>query len=166
MLTLFQKLVLYFVHNNRKKPEQQLDFSKFSRIGILYQKPEQEAAVLSFVEKLKLLKKETSLLALDEGSKAAEAVKLPQVLTQKDLLFSFPKNASLQPFLSRSFDLIINLGKDNCFPLLYVAATADAPVKVGPYHPELMPYYDLMFDVKPQDGIAAFIAQFNQFFKC
>jgi hypothetical protein len=74
------------------------------------------------------------------------------VITPADLdLFLRPKVKFIPPFLEHSFDMLINLGSPDDFPLYYLATMSKAGFKLG-QKKGIQPWpYDLMIDAETQD---------------
>lgn len=83
-------------------------------------------------------------------------------LRKTDLNWAFiPVSADAKEFISRSFDLIIDINPSSVFQLSCLVALSSAPMKVGPdvtEEPEKTPY-DMMIRTKKPFSIAVFLEQ-------
>ena len=70
---------------------------------------------------------------------------------QKDLnWFGLPVSKRTKDFIEAEFDICINIGSPECFPLKYITCRSSSPLKVGPYTDRDKEYYDIM--IKPEEN--------------
>ncbi|MBN1596995.1 MAG: hypothetical protein JW894_01770 [Bacteroidales bacterium] len=70
--------------------------------------------------------------------------------THKQLNWFYkPETESVNKFIKKPFDILINLSLDEPYPIQYILATSKARFKVGKYSEE-QPYLDLMIDLEKE----------------
>lgn len=81
----------------------------------------------------------------------------------KDLNWYFkPEPDFVEEFISRDFDLLINLSIDNVFPVDYIFALSNARFKTGKYT-EGYEFADLSIDIKKSGDIDYLIMQISHY---
>lgn len=63
-----------------------------------------------------------------------------------------PRDQSVQGFIDRDFDLLINLDQSDSLQMLYVAVASNAKFKVGLYQQTAFKIYDITLDYKSTKG--------------
>lgn len=76
-----------------------------------------------------------------------------------------PHGDEVSNFLSRDFDILIDLEKEPCLPLRFILAKSNASFKVGYYAEANEPFYDLMMATKESATFDDYIAQINHYLK-
>jgi len=69
-----------------------------------------------------------------------------------------PKNPSIDFFIEKKFDILIDLSLDTFFPVNYIVASSEAFLKVGRMVDDCS-YYDIMFDIKKEPTLDHLINQ-------
>jgi len=77
--------------------------------------------------------------------------------------FSKPVNDRVQDFISREFDLLIDLTMHEHLPVKYVVGLSKARCKVGRFSHENARYYDLMIKIQPMTALREFILQIKHY---
>jgi hypothetical protein len=86
--------------------------------------------------------------------------------TKGDLNWRYqPQCDQVNSFVSKNFDILIDFEKEPCLPLRYVLAESNAAFKVGYYHPENEPFYDMMLQTGERDTFDEYITQVNHYLK-
>lgn len=75
-----------------------------------------------------------------------------------------PAGTTVENFINEPYDILIDLTLSPVNPLRYVLLNSRSTFKVGRYHEENEPYYDLMIDQKGED-LDQFIQQINHYLK-
>ena len=66
-------------------------------------------------------------------------------------------------FVKQEFDILIDLEKEPCLPLRFILAESCAAFKVGYYHPDNEPFYDMMLASRENDTFDEYIKQVNHY---
>ena len=66
-------------------------------------------------------------------------------------------------FVKQNFDILIDLEKEPCLPLRFILAESQAAFKVGYYHPDNEPFYDMMLASGQNDTFDEYIKQVNHY---
>lgn len=69
-----------------------------------------------------------------------------------------PKNPSVDYFIDKPFDILIDLSLKDSFPIQYIVGLSKAKMKVGRFI-EKNSYYDLMIDIRKEPKLESFIKQ-------
>jgi len=135
------------------------------RIGILYSLDEVSDydVVSEFVTRLQHDHKEVKALGFVKNKNLVSRF-LPKLsydfFSAKDVnMFYKPVDAKVKDFISREFDLLIDLSLKETLPLQYIAGCSLAQCRVGKFTEENSACYDLMIDVGPSMPVKNFIDQ-------
>ena len=83
--------------------------------------------------------------------------------TKKQLnWFNKPNGSSAEQFMSKEFDLLVDLTTERFFPLEYILGASKAKFKVGRFYEENN-YYDLMIDIEKNKKLDFFIEQIKHY---
>jgi hypothetical protein len=171
-LSLIQKIRFRFARKNlqeehrklvRNRKSINLDSARY--VAVLYQLPDEESykKVEEFVK-----------LLTDKGIKVKVACYTEQkfiphyfipkllqdILTIKDVNWKFqPIKPFVKDFLEEEFDILIDLSLSEYLPLLYLAATSRAGLKLGRFNETHQDYFDLMIDIPEDATLDFFISQ-------
>lgn len=86
--------------------------------------------------------------------------------TRKDLNWYFkPVTPVVRNFVSRKFDILIDLHTGNNFPFRYIVAMSQANFKIGKYDRASERQYDFMISNAGQISVPQFIDQVNMYFR-
>ena len=138
---------------------------RIGKIGLLINVELLETDVFKrFVKKLGKITQEVQLLGFTEA-KEVEASLPIAAFSKKEVDWIWrPKGEKVVNFTKQSFDVLINLCQNNCYPLEYIAVAADAKYKIG----ALTNYpsnYDLMLETENVDffinQVEFFLAKFR-----
>ncbi|MEM6316350.1 MAG: hypothetical protein AAF960_01695 [Bacteroidota bacterium] len=106
--------------------------------------------VTAYINQLKKQTQTIQVLAFEDTKECTEDLPF-DVFCKKDLDWLWrPKEAIQRQFKQHQFDLLINCSQTDCFPLEYLAVSANANYKIG----ALTDYpnnYDLMLEAKSID---------------
>jgi len=82
------------------------------------------------------------------------------IFTLKDLnWYGKPSATSIYNFIKMDFDILIDIGPNNEYTLQYMSGLSKAKFKVGRYHANNEPYYDLMINVDKKPGTKHYVEQ-------
>lgn len=74
-----------------------------------------------------------------------------------------PKSDQTTNFINQRFDILIDLEKEPSLPLRFLLAQSKASFKVGHYHPDNEPFYDMMLATDEKDTFDQYINQVNHY---
>lgn len=141
-----------------------LDFNKVRTIAIIFDgtKSENEVIVKDFMAQLNKNGKKVELLGyLPTNLQSLNADY--NSFCKNDLdFFRFPKSKRVDEFIDQPFDILINLSTTNQMQLDFIAALANAKLRVGPYT-ERTHCYDLMIDHNEKSNLNSYIKQIDFF---
>ena len=132
-----------------------VNLSKASNIGILFEVPDDRTYQQVHDYILKLQEKKIRIKAIGfVKEKHLSAHFLPilsfDFIYARDVnWFGKPVSKRVQDFWSSDFDICINIGSAQCYPLKYILARSVSPLKVGPFTENDKELYDIM--IKPDD---------------
>ncbi|MEM1123515.1 MAG: hypothetical protein AAGJ18_23960 [Bacteroidota bacterium] len=116
---------------------------------------------LTYIRQLKQQTQTMQVLAYEDTKECTEELPF-DVFCKKDLDWLWrPREAIQRQFKQQHFDLLINCSQTDCFPLEYLAVSADANYKIGALT-EYPNNYDLMLDTK---GLNKYLEQVDFFIK-
>src|SRR5207237_953660 len=108
---------------------------------------------LGFVDKKELSQNQFAQLGLEFFSK-------------KNLNWKMiPNNRAVSNFINEKFDVIINLSKNEIFPLRYIAALSKARFRVGRFDKHFTYCYDLMIHTEADSDLKQFIQQAENYLR-
>ena len=146
-----------------------INMEEASKVGILYYL-EDEATypkVSAYVKKLQDAGKKVKALGYVEDKRLTV-----QLLPKLSFDFLYPSGLSwnyksvsthAKDFIEEDYDILIDLGMDDHFPLIYITGTSKARFKVGLKSDRRSPYLDLMIDLKEKDGLDDLIKQVDHY---
>jgi hypothetical protein len=127
------------------------DYDKVSRFVTELQQEHKEVKALGFVKSKVLIARFLPKLSYDFFSK-------------RDLTWFYkPIHDKVKDFISRDFDLLIDLSLEDTFPLKYISGLSHALCRVGRFSEENTPYYDLMIDLKPAMTVDDYVVQIRHY---
>jgi hypothetical protein len=86
--------------------------------------------------------------------------------TKKDLNWHFkPMAAVVKNFVTREFDILIDLNTGHSIPFRYVVAMSRAKFKIGKYEKAALKFYDFMISTSENITLPQFIDQVNHYLK-
>jgi len=85
-------------------------------------------------------------------------------INKKDLNWYFmPATHEVRTFCESDFDVLIDLLKDDCFPMKFVLAKAKSRMKIGRFSLENKKFYDFMIDADKSKDMNYFMDQVNHY---
>lgn len=110
-----------------------------------------------FVKTLQTDNKKVKLLGfLFDKNLKEKSSKNIELISEDDINWSYiPGEESIKNFVSKEFDILINLCTELCFPLVYISAVSNSVFKVAAYDLKHAPFFDLMIATK-ESSIAGF----------
>lgn len=129
----------------QKHPEepQQLPFAlnNAHRVLLLTSKPQH-----TLLQKLRSSQAQITVLQFQREQAEENEIISPKQLNMLELV----KNAAAAPAKQR-WDVVINAGAADSFPLHHLAALAEAPLKFARFSPAFSPLYDVMLEGPEED---------------
>lgn len=121
------------------------DYEKVSEFVAELQHDHKEVKALGFVKNRELISRFLPRLSFDFFSK-------------KDMTWFYkPIHATVRDFISREFDILIDLSLQDSFPLRYICGLSKSYCKVGRFSEENAKYYDFMIDPKANVGFDEYL---------
>jgi hypothetical protein len=74
-----------------------------------------------------------------------------------------PHCDQVRNFVDKEYDILINLERDACLPLMFILAESKAKLKVGYYKPGGEEYFDIMLDLPEKATFDEYINQINHY---
>lgn len=139
-LTSARKVAILFYAENEKNFQQAIDFGKFLQslnleVEMLAYTPEKEVPA-----------------AFQEGNEV-------QIFTSKETSWvGIPLPDFVNTFMTKNFDILIDLSTQELFPLQWIASLSKAKFKVGNLAHSNTPN-DLIINIKPESDLTNLIAQ-------
>ena len=146
-------------------------FDEARKIGLLYdatneknyeavkaylktvRKEQKEIFALGYVDKKELPKSQFAQYGID-------------FFTRKNLSWRMvPGNLAVENFITESYDIVINLAPNSCFPLRYIAAVSHARFRVGRFDKRNTGCYDLMLNIGHDIAIEELLVQFENYLR-
>ena len=141
-----------------QKPPGEINVQKASKIGIIFDATQLDIRqpVINF--KKYLIDKGFRVKLLGFINEKIESISFPfDYFSLKDVNFHYvPDGDNVRLFLSEHFDILMNLDLEDALPIHYIAAVANAGLKVGAPSPE-HEHYDLMIETGTERNVDAFI---------
>lgn len=132
------------------------DFSYATQVGIMgFFKNEEDLLHLeAYMHKLQKEGKEVHMLLFTSEKKPPHYY-MPKLsvdfVTRKMVnWYNIPASEEVCAFRNKPFHVLLDLCPDFRKDMLYVAATSRASLKVGSYHPQREPYFDLMLSLNQE----------------
>jgi hypothetical protein len=131
------------------------NISLVKNIGIVWDasKPEEFQALSRFHQKMNERSIEIDILGYFPGKELPNqytAIRYLTCLRKKDINFFYhPLSNDSSKFMSKKFDILIDINFKNLFPLQYISTMSDANLKTGLYDSESTELpFDLMMEIK------------------
>lgn len=74
-----------------------------------------------------------------------------------------PTSRRPEDFWNSEFDICINIGSSDCFPLKYICARSVSHLRVGPYTEQDKDFYDVMIKQEDHHDQGRFLQQVHQY---
>lgn len=165
-----EKLLKSKLHTPRKAAVH--NFADARSVAILY-KEKGESFYILVKQYVKYLREEHGIRDIMAMAYIEDKRALPHYHVHKlkyDYFTSAELNWRMEPtcdqvrkFVSEPFDILIDFEKEACLPLRFVLAESQAAFKVGYYHPDNEPYYDMMLASGENDTFDEYIRQVNHY---
>jgi hypothetical protein len=122
------------------------------------------ASLSRFYQKMNENKTDVKILGFFPGKNLPNqytAIRYLSVIKNEELnLFYHPTSAETSAFLSKRFDVLIDLNFKRLLPLLYISSLSNAGFKVGLFEPGIKnPPFDLMMEVKNPVNVEDYLNQ-------
>ncbi len=147
----------------KHQPSDEVNVQKASKIGIIFDATQLaiRQPVINF--KKYLMDKGFRVKLLGYINEKIESISFPfDYFSLKDVNFHYvPEGDNVRLFLSEQFDILMNLDLEDALPLHYIAAVANAGLKVGAPSPEHA-HYDLMIETGHERSVDAFIKEIRK----
>jgi len=157
---------------SRMKLERQaVGFNEAKKIGLLYDATDLKdyEAVKQFVKDIRAQQKEVMALGFVDKKELSQnqfAQLGLEFFSKKNLNWKMiPSHKAVTNFINEKFDIVINLGKNEIFPLRYIAALSKARFRVGRFDKQFTFCYDLMIQTENDSDIRHFIHQAENYLK-
>jgi hypothetical protein len=131
------------------------NIDEVKNIGIVWDasKIEDFACLTKFYQKMTENKTEVRILGYFPGNDLPNqytAIRYLSIVKKEELNFFYqPNTADSKAFISKRFDVLIDLNFTKLLPLQYISSLSNAGFKVGLLDPEIKnPPYDLMMELK------------------
>ena len=141
------------------------NFKVARKIGILYSLDDVPIydTVSEFVTHLQQDHKDVKALGFVKNKDLVNRF-LPKLsydfFSKKDINYFFlPIHSKVNDFISKEFDLLIDLSLTDSFPLKYISGLSMAHCRIGRYSEENSNYYDLMIDLDSDSSLKEYIHQ-------
>ena len=79
--------------------------------------------------------------------------------------FLIPVSSSVDNFLNETYDILIDISEDDCFPMRYMLVMADAKLKVGKCCNEKNEYYDLRIEIEERKTVGYLTEQIDRYLR-
>lgn len=139
-------------------------FKHIEKVGITFNAGEiDQKVLLAFATDLKNRDKEVRMLGFFDHKQDPGAQHFGY-FTQENLTFSgIPKSDVVEQFISREFDVLMNMDYSAHSALNYVCAASRALFKIGPATGDAR-HYDLMVDMQDRFDLQSYIGEIRQVF--
>jgi len=168
----FNTIKKYFHHRFLIDKLKQIQVSRKSvnlneakEIGILFDATDtdQKQLVENLAKQLKDQNKKTVLLGFYNFPKPAINFSF-DYFNKKNLNWRLaPVGHTVESFIQRKFDILINLSVKEILPLEYISALSQANFRVGPYEKNKTYCYDLMIDTGEEKDLKNLIEQVKHY---
>jgi hypothetical protein len=146
-------------------------FEAAKKIGILYDAtdPQDFEVVKQYVKEVRAQSKDVMALGFvdkKELSQSQFAQLGLEFFSKKNLNWKMiPNNRAVLNFIDEKFDVVINLGKNEIFPLRYIAALSKARFRVGRFDKHFTYCYDLMIQSENNGDLKQFISEAENYLR-
>ena len=146
-----------------------INLNKASSVGILFEVPDDDSyqKVYQYIQRLQEMKIKVKAMGYVREKHLSYHF-LPVLsfdfIYEKDLnWFGKPKSRRPGEFWSSEFDICINIGSSQCFPLKYIACRSASRLVVGPYAEVDKDYYDVMVQPEVEHDQTKFLQQVHDY---
>jgi hypothetical protein len=151
---------------NTKRKVSYSNIDQVKSIGIIWDASKiDDFVVLSkFYQKMNENKTEVKVLCYFAGKNLPNqytAIRFLSIVKNEELnIFYHPVSSEANSFISKRFDVLIDLNFRNLLPLRYITSLSTASFKVGLFDPEVKRTpYDLMMEIKNPVNIEGYLSQ-------
>lgn len=168
------KLGKFKLEKEKKKLKRNVkafSIEKASSIGVIYDATNRNEyeSVKKFIQYLKEERKEVLAMGFINTKDSSELVKphLNYQFFDKNGLSKtlVPKDEEVQKFMKRPFSVLIDLNRDNCFPIEYISALSQSKFKVGAKGGYRDNVCDLVIDISKNNSLDFLIIQIKHYLK-
>lgn len=171
---ILNKLRIYFRNNSLKQHLQQkkaairqwMNFDKAASIGVLFDATDldKRQTALKYAENLRASGKKVKLLGFFDSPQEDPNFTFGY-FNRKNIDWALrPNGKNVEYFLQSTYDILITLNPLTHLHTEYIAALANAHLKVGPVTGNVY-CYDMMIDVNNKNNIGDFIREMEKLFK-
>jgi len=151
---------------SKKRKISYSNIGQVKNIGIVWDASRMEdfACLSRFVQKMNDNKTEVRLLGYFPGKNLPvqyTAVRYLSIIKEEELnTFFLPVSGEANNFITRHFDILIDMNFKNLLPLRYLTSLSDAALKVGLFDAgSKNPYFDLMMEIKNPVNVENYLDQ-------
>jgi hypothetical protein len=144
---------------------QAVGFDEAKKIGILYDAtdPQDFEVIKQYVKEIRAQSKDVMALGFVDKKELSQnqfAQLGLEFFSKKNLNWKMiPNNRAVINFIDEQFDVVINVAKNEIFPLRYIAALSKARFRVGRFDKHFTYCYDLMIHSENNADIKTFIEE-------
>ncbi len=136
-----------------------------AEIGILFDasNPDQISVISNFADGLKRDKKRVVMLGFYNAPKKAINFNF-SYFNKKDLnRYLIPKGDTVNDFIAKRFDILINAYIGENLPLEYVSSVSNASFRMGNFNKSKTYAYDFMVDLKNEEDLKKLLFQYRHY---
>ena len=173
-MTLFRKLRSSLHHKllQRKLSKtnyqrQAANFERARKIGVLVDVtlPDNLRTAKKFNQQLASMSKRADFFAYTNHSKPAESIPFPYMTHEHVSWLFIPNHPLVEDYLTKHYDLLINLCTEECLPLEYISALSNASFRVGRFIADKTYCFDLMINLNGKNDMDYLIEQMEVYLK-
>lgn len=149
---------------NTKREMLNIDLAK--KVGIIFNatKTNDVITVTQFTDKLKKENKEVYILGYQDRKLKEETDS--RLFDNKNVnWYGLPNDEKINEFQRKNLDILICAFEEECLPLEYIAATSKAKFRVGVFSKSKTNYFELMINIKKEQGLSFLLNQILHFLK-
>jgi hypothetical protein len=153
----------------RTRSAKSVSLDEAVKLGVLFTGEDEQTfnTISALLKELRANGKKVKCLGYVGRPQAAASLRSSQDLdffSQDDLNWHFaPESSRVRSFLDEPFDMLIDLGLSESFPVLNLVAHSKAKFKVGRFSADNEPYMDLMIETQDAMELREFIAQIKRY---
>jgi hypothetical protein len=154
-----------------ERQSEAVGFDAAKKIGLLYDAtdPSDFETIKQYVKEVRAQSKEVMALGFVD-KKELSGNQFAQLglefFSKKNLNWKMiPNNRAVVNFINERFDVVINLAKNEIFPLRYIAALSKARFRVGRFDKHFTYCYDLMIQSESNGDLKQFIGEAENYLR-
>lgn len=146
---------------------QTVNYERAKSIAVLFDatNPENLTIAKKFNQDLASLHKHTHFFAFVDQKKPMGSLPFDFMTSEQVSWLFVPEHPKVQDFLTKQYDILINICAHECLPLEYIAALSNAKFRVGRFIPGKTYCYDFMIYTNGKKDMNFLIEQLNQYLK-